>query len=249
MSDSKKILCLFDVDGTLTKPRNVIDPEIFSFIQDKVKPLCTLGLVGGSDFKKIAEQMNGDDVINKFHYVFPENGLINFKHGKEIGRQNIQKQLGEDELQAFINYVLEYLSTITLPVKRGTFVEFRSGMLNISPVGRSCSQEERDAFEKYDKEHHIRQTMIKSLKKKFPNIGLTYSIGGQISFDVFPNGWDKTYCLHHLENEGFDEIHFFGDKTDPGGNDHEIYNDGRVIGHRVVGPFDTKKQLEKLFNL
>jgi hypothetical protein len=34
---------------------------------------------------------------------------------------------------------------------RGTFVEFRSGMINVSPVGRNCSQEERDEFEKYNK--------------------------------------------------------------------------------------------------
>ena len=30
-------------------------------------------------------------------------------------------------------------------------MEFRSGMLNVSPIGRNCSQEERDEFEKYDK--------------------------------------------------------------------------------------------------
>jgi phosphomannomutase len=107
---------------------------------------------------------------------------------------------------------LSYLSTVVLPVKRGTFVELCAGMLNISPIGRSCSQEERESFDKYDKEY----------KKRFPDIGLAYSIGGQISFDVFPKGWDKTYCLRHLENEGYDEIHFFGDKTDKGGNDHEI---------------------------
>jgi hypothetical protein len=34
---------------------------------------------------------------------------------------------------------------------RGTFIEFRSGMINVSPIGRNCSQEERDDFEKYDK--------------------------------------------------------------------------------------------------
>lgn len=43
--------------------------------------------------------------------------------------------MGEDKLQTFINFVLGYLSKITLPVKRGTFVEFRAGMLNISPIG------------------------------------------------------------------------------------------------------------------
>jgi len=45
---------------------------------------------------------------------------------------------------------------------------------------------------------------------------LTFAIGGQISIDVFPDGWDKRYCLKHIENEGFKEIHFFGDKTEKG---------------------------------
>ena len=51
------------------------------------------------------------------------------------------------------------------------------------------------------------------LREKFADYGLTFAIGGQISSDVFPNGWDKTYCLQHVESEGFEEIHFFGDKT------------------------------------
>jgi phosphomannomutase len=51
------------------------------------------------------------------------------------------------------------------------------------------------------------------LREKFSDYGLTFSIGGQISFDVFPNGWDKTYALRRVEDEQFEEIHFFGDKT------------------------------------
>jgi len=27
---------------------------------------------------------------------------------------------------------------------------------------------------------------------------MTFSIGGQISFDCMPKGWDKTYCLKYL---------------------------------------------------
>ena len=61
--------------------------------------------------------------------------------------------------------------------------------------------------------HNIRAAFVKVLQEKFPDYGLTYAIGGQISFDVFPNGWDKTYALRHVESEGFEEIHFFGDKT------------------------------------
>ena len=57
-----------------------------------------------------------------------------------------------------------------------------------------------------------RKKFIAQLKEQFGDLGLTYSIGGQISFDIFPQGWDKTYCLQYVENE-YDEIHFFGDKT------------------------------------
>lgn len=242
-------MCLFDVDGTLTKSRNKIESHLLEFIYNKVKPICTIGLVGGSDLIKICEQMNGNEVINKFDFVFPENGLVQYKIGIEIGRESIQHFIGEEKLQLFINFCLKYLSGITLPVKRGTFIEFRAGMINVSPIGRSCSQAERDEFDRYDKVHLVRKTMIDALKEQFPNNGLTYSIGGQISFDVFPNGWDKTYCLRHLENEGFDAIHFFGDKTELGGNDYEIFHDKRTIGHKVLNPDDTKLQLIELLGI
>lgn len=44
-------------------------------------------------------------------------------------------------------------------------------------------------------------------------------------------------------------IHFFGDKTDKGGNDHEIFEDSRTIGHKVTSPDDTKAQLKNLLGL
>ena len=85
---------------------------------------------------------------------------------------------------------------------------------------------------------------------------IRFSIGGQISFDVFPKGWDKRYCLQHVQAEkdrpdgvDYTTIHFFGDKCFEGGNDWEIYSDPRTIGHAVTGPEDTEKQLKDLFSL
>lgn len=40
-------------------------------------------------------------------------------------------------------------------------------------------------------------------------------LGGQISIDVFPQGWDKTFCLGLIDLTQFKEVHFFGDKTYP----------------------------------
>jgi phosphomannomutase len=50
-------------------------------------------------------------------------------------------------------------------------------MINVSPVGRNASSDERNAYEKYDKEHHIREIFIEEIRKRFPDNGLTYSIG------------------------------------------------------------------------
>lgn len=44
---------------------------------------------------------------------------------------------------------------------------------------------------------------------------MVISVGGQISFDVFPEGWDKRYCLGIVEKDSYQVIHFFGDKTMP----------------------------------
>ena len=67
-------------------------------------------------------------------------------------------------------------------------MEFRNGMINISPIGRNCSKAERDEYEKFDLANNIRADFVRVLQEKFANLGLTYSIGGQISFDVFPQG-------------------------------------------------------------
>ena len=42
------------------------------------------------------------------------------------------------------------MTLIHVLMNRGTFIEFRVGMLNLCPMGRNCSSEEREEFIKYD---------------------------------------------------------------------------------------------------
>jgi phosphomannomutase len=224
----------------------------------------------------------------------------------------IHTYLGEENIKAVVNFALKYIADLDIPIKRfvalmhwysqrldfsplyhtfpyrGTFIEFRSGMLNISPIGRNCSQSERDEYEKFDlvsfpssgsislppcylcpsgllfsndyctiyhllflliQANNIRKNMVEVMQEKFAHLKLKFSIGGQISFDVFPEGWDKTYCLKFIADGEYDEIHFFGDKTFVGGNDYEIFTHPRVLGHTVTSPDDTKAQCSALFGL
>lgn len=263
--------------------------DLLSRLRQKV----AIGYVGGSDLAKQQEQMGTAAVPVQalFDYCFPENGLTAFRQGAPLPSTSFIAWLGEARYQELVRFCLHYVADLDIPVKRGTFVEFRNGMINVSPIGRNASPAERDEYQRYDLEHGVRAKFVDALRDKFGAWGLTwvcalffvfvflfpsfflptrhldeprgltagpgsFSIGGQISFDVFPTGWDKTFCLKHLEDEAkkpggvqFKTIHFYGDKTFKGGNDYEIYTDPRVIGHAVESPEDTYEQLKKQFDL
>lgn len=251
----KNTICLFDVDGTLTPARLEVSDEMLALLAS-LRKQCVIGYVGGSDMAKQQEQLgrNTVDITTIFDYCFAENGLTAYKLGKQMQSNSFIKWIGEDKYKELVKFVLHYIADLDIPIKRGTFIEFRNGMINISPIGRNASKQERNDFEKYDLEHGIRKEMVRVMRERFGHLGLTFSIGGQISFDVFPNGWDKTYCLQHLENDAkspggvnYTTIHFFGDKTFEGGNDYEIYTDARTIGHSVKNPQDTINILKELF--
>ncbi|ORY11393.1 eukaryotic phosphomannomutase [Clohesyomyces aquaticus] len=251
----KNTIVLFDVDDTLTIPRNPASPEMLQLLSE-LRHRVAIGYVGGSDLSKQQEQLGTTDVDvrSMFDFCFPENGLSAYRMGEKLESASFIGWIGEEKYKALVKWILRYIADLDLPVMRGTFIEFRNGMINVSPVGRNATNPERLAFNAFDNEHHIREKMVTDIKAAFPDYGLTYSIGGQISFDVFPTGWDKTYCLRHVEAEKdraggveYTTIHFFGDKAYEGGNDWEIYSDPRTVGHKVKNPQDTYQQIKELF--
>ncbi|KAK6334614.1 Phosphomannomutase [Orbilia javanica] len=253
----KNTIVLFDVDETLTPARRLVTPEMFKLLAD-LRSKVVIGYVGGSDFSKQQEQLgvDGVNVTTLFDYCFPENGLTAFRLGEKLPSTSFIQYIGEEKYKKLSRFILHYIADLDIPIKRGTFIEFRNGMINVSPIGRNASHQERLDFWEYDKTAKVREKFVEVLRKEFSDFGLTFSIGGQISFDVFPTGWDKRYCLNHVEKEVdsngkhyFTKVHFFGDKTMEGGNDFEIYTDPRVDGHSVQNPEDTLEQVKKLFDL
>ncbi|KAJ3583723.1 hypothetical protein NHX12_015662 [Muraenolepis orangiensis] len=79
------VLCLFDVDGTLTAARQRVTPVMAHFLQT-LRSRHRVGVVGGSDLGKIKEQL-GDDVIQRVDYLFAENGLVAYKDGQLLSVQ------------------------------------------------------------------------------------------------------------------------------------------------------------------
>ena len=146
---------------------------------DELKGKITVGIVGGSDLPKQQEQL-GENVLDFYPWNFSQNGLVAYSEAKLIGETSINGHLGEDNIKRIVNWTMRYLSDVDIPIKRGTFIEYRTGMLNISPIGRNCSRPERNAFEEFDLANNIRKTMVAKMQEEFADLNLTFSIGGQI---------------------------------------------------------------------
>jgi phosphomannomutase len=182
-------ICLFDVDGTLTLARRVcanppfhfppnnsqtVTPEMLSLLST-LRQNVAIGFVGGSDLAKQQEQLGTSSipVTDLFDFCFAENGLTAYKSGVPLASHSFIKWLGEPKYKELVKFILHYVADLDIPVKRGTFVEFRNGMINVSPIGRNASIEERNEYERYDKEHKIRETFVGILREKFGDLGLT----------------------------------------------------------------------------
>jgi phosphomannomutase len=166
-------------------PRHALPKANFSSLQDatpemlqllaELRSKVAIGFVGGSDLVKQQEQLGSRTVkvTELFDFCFSENGLTAYKLGVPLESNSFIKWLGEEKYKSLVNFILRYLSELDIPIKRGTFVEFRNGMINVSPIGRNASVKERDDYQKYDKEHKIRETFVAVLREKFADLGLT----------------------------------------------------------------------------
>ena len=142
----------------------------------QLRAKCAIGTVGGSDLAKQQEQLGTPDVpvTTLFDFNFAENGLTAYKNGLPLASHSFIKWIGEEQYKELVRFMLHYIADLDIPIKRGTFVEFRNGMVNVSPIGRNASDAERAEFEAFDKVAGVRKKMVEVLRERFGHLGLTY---------------------------------------------------------------------------
>lgn len=145
--------------------------QLLSHLRHKV----AIGFVGGSDLAKQQEQLGTASipVTTLFDFCFAENGLTAYRMGQPLASHSFIKWIGEDNYKRLVRFLLHYIADLDIPIKRGTFIEFRNGMINVSPIGRNASVQERLDYQKYDLEHKIRANFVDAIRKQFPDLGLT----------------------------------------------------------------------------
>ena len=240
-------LILFDIDGTLCDPMQSIQPSTILALQHlKESGYYEIGVVGGSDRAKAVQQLGLEVLDNLLDHCFHENGCVYLRHGELVAQDSLEDFIPATGLARLTRFLIGAVLEAESPIMTGTFIERRTSMINCSPCGRACTREQRERFFKWDQESGCRQAIVDKLKQAFPDLPLEIAVGGMISIDIFPKGLNKTRCLTHLEEGRYEEIHFVGDRVEPGGNDYEIYSDKRVVGHRTSGYKETENIITNL---
>ena len=228
-------IVLFDLDGTLTPPRQGITKENLVKLTE-LSAFARVGIVTGSTLDYVKEQVpldafehgvealpcNGTErwryVNGHWQSIVVPKSMMNF-----LGREWRDLHLILSKLQ---QEVMENVKDIPLT---GNFVSARSSMLNWCPIGREADRASRTWFESFDGRNNFREGILALLKLRLMKLQtpLVAKLGGSTSFDIYPVGWDKTYALNHFPD---DTVWFVGDRCAPNGNDYEIYEAVKVYG-------------------
>ena len=204
---------LFDVDGTLTAARSLIDKDFKKFFGEWITKVRGQGdavfLVTGSDKPKTVEQV-GVDLYRHMDGVYQNAGNQLFIRNHLIS---------ESEWGMSPHLHLDLLMIVEKSRWAGTAnvnLEERTGMVNFSTVGREATPKQREAYYEWDKAHGERKKIAEWLSLRYPR--LEFSVGGKVSIDIFPKGKDKSQILKDMTGETI----FFGDRCTEGGNDYSI---------------------------
>ena len=233
--DQNKTVYIFDVDGTLTQPRQEICKEHKLTLDEWIKTKQAF-LATGSDYSKTLEQL-GKEVVKNFQATFCCMGNeIRSPDGLAFRRNHF---LIPDELNDDLETILVDSAYI---LKTGRHFETRTGMLNFSIVGRNASQKERKHYSNWDKTHNERSEIANFINKKYKD--LEASVGGSISIDIIKKGRDKGQVISYLSSFNPSKIVFVGDRCAPGGNDYGIVRELEKSGidfswYNVSGPDET----------
>lgn len=203
---------IFDVDGTLTPSRDRMNKDFSLWFGDFVVK-NDVYLVTGSDRPKTVEQI-GEWLYHQVNCAYQ-------CAGAEVYHKNRCVRASDWKAPAELISVLESeLAVNQFALRTGNHIEQRVGLLNFSIVGRNCTRAERKQYVEHDHLIEDRHSIAKSLATLFDD--LEFKVAGETGIDITPKGGDKSQILKDFGE--YNNIYFFGDKTQPGGNDAEIYN-------------------------
>ncbi len=210
---------LLDIDGVVCEPQQVISQEMMEAINATKRDVC---FVTGNTYTRAVDLCRNTKIFCNNADELRYNGRL----------------VWIDQLTA----PLPPLDITEIHANNDAFEWRGPRFVNLCPVGRFATKQERDECDKT-----WREPFIEKMRAKYPDIECV--IGGQVSVDIYSKGADKSRAGKWLNDNGM-TFTFIGDKTEPGGNDYPLvqyckdHPENRYF--TSTGPAKTLRILERL---
>lgn len=242
-------LVAFDLDDTLADSKSAIDPRIGTLLLDLAARVEVCIISGGhiAQFRsQVIEQLPAASAETLSHlHLMPTCGTQYFRHDGTSFEPVYALSLTPDEsarAQAAVEQEARRLG-LWASETWGDALEDRGSQITFSALGQKAPLEAKMAWDPTgSKKGQLRDAVAAVLPD------LEVRSGGSTSVDITHRGIDKAYGMTKLsEHTGLalDDMLFYGDRLDEGGNDYPVKALG-VPSVAVHGWEDTAAHLERL---
>ncbi len=245
----KKVLA-FDLDDTLAITKSPISDRMAELLSDLVEHFDICVISGGhfEQFKRqVVDRLHiAPHKLNRLH-LMPTCGTRYYRFDELENEWQLQyaEDLTDEQKQQ-IGAVLEASAKelgYWVDQPAGDIIEDRGSQVTFSALGQLASPEAKYTW---DPDHTKKAALRDHAAQSLP--GLEVRAGGSTSIDVTREGIDKAYGMQKLIDAidiSKDDILFFGDNLQEGGNDYPVKAMG-IDCLDVEGWEDTAHRLESI---
>ena len=211
--DTKKLIA-FDLDGTLTAPKQPLTPANRAVL-DQLAKRYEIVMAGAGNCKRIYNQMGGYPITIVGNYGMEESRVVDGEF------KIVREETSPADTAFFEEKCLELRKKYGYMSWTGDPLEYhQSGMVTFALLGTKADHADKMAF---DPDKKKRRRMYPEVMEIFKDYSVF--IGGTTSFDITPKQYNKyDAVMRYAAERGYskDEILFVGDDFEDGGNDSQI---------------------------
>ncbi len=237
----KKVLS-FDVDQTLNVAKTPITDDVAQLLIDCLRAGFKLCPISGQKFDQFLVQIvnpmlrNGATEADLADlHLFVAQGTQYYRYAKsgEYAESHWQQVYNYPLTDAQVAEITQALETAAKELgyweedklaEGDEIIENRLSQVTFSALGQSAGT---DAKYKWDPDCKKREKIVARAKELAPDFD--YEIGGTTSINAIVPGMNKVFGMTHLMEElkvEKSDILYFGDMTQPGGNDYPVVQMG-----------------------
>ena len=230
----KKVLA-FDIDQTLNIAKTPITDEIAEILK-KCLDYFEICPISGQKFDQFLVQIvNRLEAVGttkeqlKHLHLFVAQGTQYYRFDGEKWELVYNYPLTEEQVKKISETIEKAARELGYweedKLKEGDeIIENRLSQVTFSALGQKAGTEEKYAW---DPDCKKREAIVKKCKEMSPEFD--YEIGGTTSINAITPGMNKEFGMKHLLEElgvSKEEVLYFGDMTQPGGNDYPVVKMG-----------------------